>query len=134
MYVYTEIYTINNISEMKGYTGAQETILPWDMGMKSQEGDTLSQFIVYCTVFKNHKHVLFYNIIKTLKVFKKPESTHSRLRNTDDKTSASILCCLLLNGHLIKIRRLLGVCFLKSLCSRWRENVENLNVTLLLKL
>lgn len=49
MYVYTEIYTINNISEMKGYTGAQETILPWDMGMKSQEGDTLSQFIVYCS-------------------------------------------------------------------------------------
>lgn len=58
MYVYTEIYTINSISEMKGYTGTQETILPWDMGMKSQEGDTLSQFIVYCPVFKNHKHVL----------------------------------------------------------------------------
>lgn len=30
MYVYTEIYMINdNISEMKGYTGTQETLLLW---------------------------------------------------------------------------------------------------------
>lgn len=40
---------------MKGYT-TQETILPWDMGMKSQEGDSL----LHIAVFKTHKHVLYY--------------------------------------------------------------------------
>lgn len=77
MYVYTELYMINNIAG-KAIQEHKKLYSPGIWELKSQEGDTLSQFIVYCTVFKNHKHVLFYNIIKTFKVFKKPESTHSR--------------------------------------------------------
>lgn len=70
MYVYTEIYTINdNISEMKGYTGTQETLLLW-IWEWSHRKETLFLSLLYIAVFKNHQHVLFYNIIKTLKVFK----------------------------------------------------------------